>query len=140
LLPFAVEASWVTGKWDKLDECLKMCSDQITGDFNIGIGSALCALHQGRNGLFKKIVGDLRRNIAKSFTTNSIASLQACHDSVLKLHVLTEVESIADINSAGYNNRASLLEALDRRLGILGGYLSDKQYLLGLRRATMELS
>ncbi|KAK2760373.1 serine/threonine-protein kinase M1 [Arachnomyces sp. PD_36] len=140
LLPFVAEASWVTGKWDKLDECLKMCSDEVSGDFNIGIGSALCALHQRRNGLFKKIVNDLRRNIVKGFTANSIASLQACHGSVLQLHVLTEVESIADVSSSGYDNRASLLEALDRRLGILGGYLSDKQYLLGLRRATMELS
>lgn len=117
-----------------------MCSDQVTGDFNIGMGSALCALHQRRTGLFKKIVNDLRRNIAKGFTTNSIASLQASHDSILQLHVLTEVESIADVSSSGYGNRGSLMEALDRRLDILGGYLSDKQYLLGLRRATMELS
>lgn len=117
-----------------------MCSDQVTGDFNIGIGSALCALHQRRTSVFKNIVNDLRRSIAKGFTTNSIASLQACHDSVLQLHVLTEVECIADVTSSGYGNRASLMEALDRRLGILGGYLSDKQYILGLRRATMELS
>lgn len=140
LLPFAVEASWVTGKWDKLDQYLEMCPKQDTGDFNIGIGTALSALRHGDRVAFKAIVNDLRYSVAKSLTVNSVASLQSCHDSILRLHALTEVESIADAGCVGHISRSDILGALNRRLDVIGGYLSDKQYLLGLRRATMELS
>lgn len=140
LLPFAVEASWVTGKWDKLDEYLEMCPKQDTGEFNIGVGSALSALRHGNRAAFKEIINNLRYSVAKSLTTNSVASLQSCHDSILRLHALTEIESIADAGCVGHTSRSDILAALDRRLDVIGGYLSDKQYLLGLRRATMELS
>jgi len=38
------------------------------------------------------------------------------------------------------SDRDVILENLDRRLDIIGAYTSDKQYLLGLRRAAMSLS
>lgn len=117
-----------------------MAPDQVLGDFNIGIGSALRTMRHGKGKIFSDIVSELRRNIAKGFTTNSVASLQSCHESLLKLHILSEIELIADMSSAGYTNRASVLETLDRRLNILGGCVSDKQYILGIRRAAMELS
>ena len=97
-------------------------------------------MRYGKGKLFSDITSELRKNIAKGFTTNSVASLQACHESVLKLHILSEIELIADMSSAGYTNRANVLETLDRRLDILGGCISDKQYILGVRRAAMELS
>jgi serine/threonine-protein kinase ATR len=42
--------------------------------------------------------------------------------------------------STRLSNRQVVIENLDRRLDIIGAYTSDKQYLLGLRRATMSLS
>ncbi|KAJ9198046.1 hypothetical protein DTO164E3_5302 [Paecilomyces variotii] len=140
LLPFAVEAAWTTSKWDKLDHYLQICVQQNAGNFSIGIGSALSALRQGKKAAFKKIIEQLRYSVARSLTSNSIASLQSCHDSALQLHALTEIESIANIDSDEGVDRSNILEVLDRRLDVLGGYLSDKQYLLGVRRATMELS
>lgn len=113
---------------------------QNAGNFSIGIGSALSALRQGKKAAFKKIIEQLRYSVARSLTSNSIASLQSCHDSALQLHALTEIESIANIGSDEGVDRSNILEVLDRRLDVLGGYLSDKQYLLGVRRATMELS
>jgi serine/threonine-protein kinase ATR len=71
---------------------------------------------------------------------NSVTSLQSCHDSILRLHALTEMESIGNAGNQGHSSRSEVSDALSRRLDVLGGYLSDKQYLLGLRRATMELS
>lgn len=135
-----MEASWITGKWEKLDSYLQLCAKQNTGDFNVGIGSALSALRQGNRALFKDIVNGLRLSVAKSLTVNSVVSLQSCHDSILKLHALTEVESIADAGNDGCITPSEVRDSLNRRLDILGGYLSDKQYLLGLRRASMELS
>ncbi|KAF4759666.1 hypothetical protein HAV15_007320 [Penicillium sp. str.  len=137
-LPFAVEASWIMSRWDKLEGYLDLCAKQGTEEFNVGIGSALDALRQKQGESFTNKINELRLNVARSLTTNSVASLQACHDDMLRLHALSEVESIAKAQSG--QSRPGLLGALDRRLDVLGGYLSDKQYLLGLRRATMELA
>lgn len=140
LLPFAVEASWITGKWEKLNGYLSLCNTQSTGDFNIGIGLALNALRQKDRVAFEDIVNELRLGVGKSLTANSVSSLQSCHESILKLHALAEVESIAGVGVDGRATHSDVCGSLNRRLDILGGYLPDKQYLLGLRRASMELS
>jgi serine/threonine-protein kinase ATR len=116
-----------------------MCSKQNIGDFNVGIGSALNALRHGRVDVFKGIIDDLRNSLAKSLTANSVASLQSCYDNLLHLHALAEVEAIAYSGSEKSHDNSATLEVLDRRLDVLGGYLSEKQYILGLRRAAMEL-
>lgn len=148
-LSFAVEASWTTGKWENLEDCLNLCAKQDAVDFNLGIGSALYALRQRKESTdrayteksqtFKGIINDLRLNIARSLTANSVASLQSCHDDMLRLHALADVEAIAEVG-AGNSSSMDLPSALSRRLDVLGGYIADKQYLLGLRRAAMELS
>ncbi|KAF7116577.1 hypothetical protein CNMCM5793_005058 [Aspergillus hiratsukae] len=139
-LPFAVEASWITGNWDKLRSYLQMRSPDITGDFNIGVGSALCALRLGNKAEFRNTIHDLQLSIAKSLTVNSVTSLQSCHESILKLHALTEMELISDCGANENSSLACIHDVLNRRLDVLGGYIADKQYLLGLRRATMELT
>ncbi|KAJ5708031.1 hypothetical protein N7488_007832 [Penicillium malachiteum] len=148
-LPFAVEASWITGRWSKLQGYLELCAEQGTGDFNVGIGSALHSLrerHENNDseaqqdpGAFAKVIDELRLNVAKSLTANSVASLQSCHDDMLRLHALADVEAIANAG-AGNSSYSDLPAALKRRLDVLGGYIADKQYLLGIRRAAMELA
>lgn len=140
MLPFAVEASWITGRWDKLKGYLELCAREGTGDFNVGIGSALSTLWQRKPEAFTEIINELRLTVAKSLTSNSVASLQSCHDDMLRLHALADVESIANTGTGTRHSSPEFLRALDRRLDVLGGYLADKQYLLGLRRAAMELS
>ena len=117
-----------------------MHSGNVVGDFNVGIGSALLALFDGRDDRFLETLDALRRSIAKSLSTTNTISLQACHDAMLKLHVLTEVELISGIGPAKDIDLLTLMTALSHRLEVLGAYLSEKQYLLGLRRATMQLS
>ncbi|PGH17548.1 hypothetical protein AJ79_01148 [Helicocarpus griseus UAMH5409] len=140
MLPIAMEASWLTGRWSQLDKYVDMASTQAIGDFNVGIGSALSALHRSDQKKFTDIITKLRLNVAKGFTSNSVASFQASHDSLLKLHALTEIELLASSKPGNRDDRVALFETLDRRLDVLGGCIADKQYLLGLRRATMELT
>ncbi|KAI9373995.1 hypothetical protein BJX61DRAFT_532757 [Aspergillus egyptiacus] len=141
-LPFAVEASWMTSRWEKMHTYLGLCAERNTADFNIGIGLALDAFRRGQRQRFSEIVGGLRLSVAKSLTANSVTSLQSCHDSMLKLHALTEIEYLALVGGTDKDPQArrGLRHSLERRLDVLGGYLSDKQYLLGLRRAAMELT
>jgi len=108
-------------------------------DFNVKIGEALLALHKKDTSLFTSTVKSLREQIACSMSISTTLSLGACHDTMLKLHVLTELEMVAGTNNSGVD-RANVLESLNRRLEVIGAYLNDKQYLLGIRRAAMQLS
>ena len=139
-LPFAVEASWVTGKWAKLKRYLTDSNLALGGDFNLGIGSALLALSQDKNVHFLTILDNLRRNIAKGLSTSNVTSLQSCHDAMLQFHVLTEIEAISGVRSSDEADKPSLIRSLNQRLDVLGAFLSDKQYTLGIRRAAMQVS
>jgi serine/threonine-protein kinase ATR len=142
LLPFATEASWATGRWAALEKYTSMAPKESGDDFNIRIGQALLALHKDAKNtdLFKSIVGSIREHIACSLSTPMTSSLGACHDTMLKLHVLTELEMIAGTDAEAPVERISILDSLNRRLEVIGAYLNDKQYLLGIRRAAMKLS
>ena len=139
-LPFAVEASWVTGKWAKLKKYLPESSLTLGGDFNVGVGRALLALSQDETDRFSLILDSLRQNIAKGLSTTNTISLQSCHDAMLQFHVLTEMEVISGVRNKNNDEKANLVRSLNQRLDVLGAFLSDKQYTLGLRRATMQVS
>ena len=139
-LPFAVEASWVTGKWAKLSHYLTQCSSAPGSDFNVGVGTALLALSQNEYDHFSGTLNNLRQNIAKGLSTSNTVSLQSCHDAMLQFHVLTEIDAISGVQDKEDVDNSSLMKSLNYRLDVLGAFLSDKQYILGLRRATMQVS
>lgn len=109
-------------------------------DFNVRIGEALLALSQEDVKKFSASLNKLRQITARGLSTTNTASLQACHEAMLRFHAITEVEAISGVNAADENDKLALLSTLDKRLELLGAFVSDKQYLLGLRRATMQLS
>lgn len=108
-------------------------------DFNIGIGKALLALSDADFGRFNGMMNQLRYINARSLSATNTTSLQICHSTMLRFHAITEVEAISGVLSDEVEKTA-LLSSLNKRLDVLGTFLSDKQYLLGLRRATMQLS
>lgn len=130
----------MTGKWDKLKGYLSMSTEASNGDFNVGIGRALLALSEENNSQFSAILNQLRRNTARGLSTTNTTSLQGCHDSLVKFHALAEMEMIGGAGDMDKNMKSSLVSSMDQRLDVLGPFVSDKQYLLGLRRAAMQLS
>lgn len=138
-LPFATEAAWVTGKWDKLKGYLSMSLESSDGDFNIGIGRALLALAEDNISQFASVLDQLRRNTARGLSATNTTSLQGCHDSLLKFHALAELEIIGSAGEMNKHKKSCLASSMDQRLDVLGSFVSDKQYLLGLRRAAMQL-
>ena len=138
-LPFAAEASWITGKWDKLEHCIKQYSKVDGDDFNIGIGRALMALINPDTNDFSTILNDLRRATVRGLSGTNTSSLQTCRDRMLRLHVLTELDAMSSFQRSDDAEKTRLMTTLDRRLGIIGPFLADKQYILGLRRAAMHL-
>ncbi|KAF2457856.1 hypothetical protein BDY21DRAFT_320173 [Lineolata rhizophorae] len=146
ILPFAAEAAWVTNKWDTLEKFLSKSkahdhpTRQTSLNFNVGIGCALLSLKQNDKRGFASSIDSLRQGIAKQLVATNTDSMQACHDQLLKLHVLYEVEALSGMSPSKEPRVSTSAEMLNRRLDILGTFLSDKQYLLGVRRAVMQLS
>ena len=130
----------MTGKWDKLDHYLPHEDTGFGGDFNVGIGSVLLALYRKDFHQSREIIGTIRESIARGLSAPATTSLQACHDDMLKFHILTEIEVISGLNESEKSDLPNLLTSLDQRLNVLGAFFVDKQYLLGLRRAAMQLS
>ena len=130
----------MTGKWDKLRTYLSSAPDFAEADFNIGVGRALQALSDGELETFSGLLDRLRQNTARGLSVTNTTSLQGCHELLLRFHVLTEIEMISGIRGRLNGEKNSLLASLGQRLDVLGPFHSDKQYVLGLRRATMQLS
>jgi len=139
ILPFATEASWTTGRWQTLEKYTSLATKDIGEDFNVSVGSALLALYRKDIAGFTSTLNSVREQIASSMSMASSLSIGACHDTMLKFHVLTELEMIAGTDSPELDH-THVIESLNRRLAVLGAYLNDKQYLLGIRRAALQLS
>ena len=130
----------MTGKWAKLKHYLSLADDALREDFNVGIGRAIVALSEKDFEGFSVVLDNLRKITAKSLSPSNTTSLQVCHDATLKFHAIMEVEALSGTLGSNEDDRLSLLSSLDRRLELLGAFVTDKQYLLGLRRAAMQLS
>ena len=128
----------MTSKWDKLRTYIASGGSKL-GDFHIGLGMALSILAQGDQSGCLKILEDLGQVTVAGLTTTSIASLQSCHETLLRLHVISDLKFLCTPR-LGWDDHLVVRTNLERRLNILGVYVADKQYLLGLRRAVMELS
>jgi serine/threonine-protein kinase ATR len=140
IAPFAVEASWATNRWKTLEEYLRLYSaGDVSEVFDLGIGQALLSLKERDVAKFKEHVKMLREKVAGSMSYAATSSLRTAHDLMLRCHVLSDLEMIVDKPEAEDGTQQSILAALDRRLEVLGAYVGDKQYLLGVRRAAMEL-
>ncbi|KAL8413730.1 hypothetical protein RB594_005107 [Gaeumannomyces avenae] len=144
IAPFAVEASWATGRWDTVQKYLSSYVGDVTEVFNLGIGQALMCLRDGRRDQFAEYVHLLRDKVSASMSHSATSSLQACHDAMLKAHVLTDLEVIAERSTQPADpvqgpDHQETSTTLSRRLEVIGAYVNDKQYLLGIRRAAMEL-
>lgn len=140
IAPFAVEASWATGRWETLQRYLySYNAGNHLEEFNLGIGSALLALKDGQTESFVSQIQELKEKAASTMSLSATASLQSAHDAMLKCHVLADLEIIAGDHKKEGGDQHAIMTTMNRRLEVLGAYVNDKQYLLGIRRAAMEL-
>lgn len=131
------EAAWSTGSWGTLESLTANSSAQLTPDVDFGIGEAILALRKDSQAACSKLIDDMRLTVTKSLTESATASLQSCHDQMLKLHALYEIEMLRNPVS---EPKVPLQQTLNQRLAVIGTSLTDKQYLLNIRRAVMAQS
>ncbi|KAI1460108.1 phosphatidyl inositol 3-kinase [Annulohypoxylon moriforme] len=139
IVPYAVEASWATGRWRTMEKFITRYQGDRTENFNVSIAQALLYLRKGWSKAFVDEMRIMRDRVNASMNFSITSSLQACHEPMLKCHVLTDLELIAGINNDGNQHPQEILKTLNRRLEVLGSYVNDKQFVLSIRRAAMEL-
>lgn len=133
LAPYAMEAAWATGQWDRLSTYLPQSGGY---DFATHLAEVMLAINGKDEAKALGLVEQLYGITASDLTPTSISSFQAGHDILLRLHVLDDVQLIA---ASPREDHLAVLESLGGRLDILGSNVADKQYLLGVRRAVMSL-
>lgn len=141
MMPFAVEAAWVTGRWDRLSKFIGRFHGDVDQEFNISVAALFDSLYRKCTpASFSKTVESIREKIASEMTSSVTSSLQAAHELLLKCHVLTDLEIIVDSETREEEERGKTMALLGGRFEVIGAYYHDKQYLLGIRRAAMELT
>ncbi|KAM0333504.1 hypothetical protein ACHAQA_002167 [Verticillium albo-atrum] len=142
IVPFAVEAAWATNRWDTLSKYATRFHGNSLEDFNVSIAELFNTMREGKSTgpAFTDMVEQMRTKIASGMTHTATSSLQASHELMLRCHILTDIEIIAQTREAEGPAHQEALGLLNRRLEVLGAYVNDKQYLLGIRRAAMQLS
>ena len=144
LLAHAVEASWVTSRWQDLEKYLKMAQysqPKSRGtEFDLCVGEIMSRLHQGDWDRAERTIVSTRETIVKGFSVTESSSIKSSRDQLRSLHVLYEIETLSGLPLSRNTDRKAVREKLDRRLPVLGTFTSDKQALLRLRRKAMGLS
>ncbi|KAK5137557.1 hypothetical protein LTR08_008537 [Meristemomyces frigidus] len=131
----AIESQWMTGDLARLSTRLESLKSAKIDDFDAGIGKLLVAAAARDDQSLTALLSSLRVSIASSMTETGTNSLQSCHGDLRKLHALYEIEAINENNP---QHVARFFETSLKRLAALGSYTTDKQYILGLRRAAMR--
>jgi serine/threonine-protein kinase ATR len=126
----------MNNNWKTLNHIVDEAANK-TGDFHVGVGTVLQALHRNDRNRAATVIAELRLGNASSLNSTSASSLQSCRDVLLRLHVLEDLDSIS---FAAEGTGHLVLRNLDRRMESVGADVSTKQYLLALRRAAMALS
>ncbi|TKA77849.1 hypothetical protein B0A55_05162 [Friedmanniomyces simplex] len=136
ILPLAAEAQWMTGDSTVLSTFSKDHGPAITQDINVAVGQMLAAAADGQDQSLLEQLRSLRTSIAHSMSETGTTSLQGCHDDLMKLHTLYELEAMTRPDESAV---AHFMDCADGRLAALGSYNADKQYMLGMRRAVMRI-
>lgn len=139
-MPFAIEAAWVTGRWESLEKFINRFQGNVLQDFNMSLGVLFESLYKSApTQTFSETAKMMKENIALSMTSSTTTSLQAAHDIMLKCHVLTDLEIIIGAKAESDEDRMKIMSLLEGRCEIIGAYFNDRQYVLGIQRAAMQL-
>ena len=107
--------------------------------FDVEVGRILLGLSSSDHEETFASIDRVRKSLTMNLSLSEASSLQNCHETMLRLHALTEIELIRR-NTPNDKDKCvfDLTARLERRLNAVGPFVPDKQYLLGIRRAAMQ--
>lgn len=144
-----IEAAWLVGDFSKLESWLNPITvgHPIAGAFEVNVGRAIMALKESKSDEIEVYIDKARRSVSKILEAAPVTSLMQTHEAMVRLHGLTDLESIAGLaNERQLHTRFSevpanpgtLSRVLNERLEILGTNYDAKRYLLALRRSAIR--
>lgn len=116
-----------------------MASENVR-NYDINLGRALHALGQQDMKMFQENLDIAREEVIGMMTETSTNSVRQCHDLLVKLHGLAELQEITGLLNTPGHKESTLKKYMESRLDVMGSYSRDKQYILALRRAVFALS
>ena len=135
LLPAVVEAYWTTADLQGMKTYLDDSVTDASSHINVGVGRLLATVANGPDDPTRvNLLRSLRKAVTQGMTVARTSSIQTSHEDLKKLHVLYEIDALS---SGVYSMSSDPTSNLERRLSVLGSYVSDKQHVLGVRRAVM---
>ncbi|EFX01973.1 inositol kinase kinase [Grosmannia clavigera kw1407] len=137
VLPLALEAAWATFQWPRLSALAALHKGEVADVFNVGIARALCHLRQQQTDEFGRVLDRMVDGVAAAVSYSTTSSLQACHETMLKAHVVTDLRMIGAAAGGTAETARKALATVVQRLDLLED-VSNKRYVLGLQRAAME--
>jgi serine/threonine-protein kinase ATR len=138
LLPSAIEACYMTGDSASLTRHLKITPESMADDFNVGIGYAIQSNNLTDPDSLMERVTSMRKSITTGMSAANGSSLHGCHAELRRLHILSEIEMLKDGTKETQKSMARIFERFEKRLSAVGSYISDKQSILGIRRAMFK--
>ncbi|PNS15892.1 hypothetical protein CAC42_7998 [Sphaceloma murrayae] len=143
LLSFTAEAAWSSGCLHEYASDLEAATAAGSSIFNVSLGRILLDVAKGNIQESTSSIVKLRNSVTRSISSANAASLSSCHTQMLQLHVLEEVEQVQELRkqpSLSPLNISNLSTSLDKRLAVLGTSMTDKQFVLGVRRAVLKVT
>ncbi|ETN46988.1 uncharacterized protein HMPREF1541_01178 [Cyphellophora europaea CBS 101466] len=133
LKPYAIESAWATYRWDEL---AKLVSADPSDDFTTCLGKVLLQAYKDDHHAGSELIEELYRTSALELSPNAIMSLANSYESLRKMHTIDDLRLILETTT---DSKTENMKILRKRLDILGSNVQDKQYLLSVRRAAMQI-
>ena len=141
LVELIAESAWTTERWDVLSGSLAKLPPDHDPDFDTGVGKILLMLRADDKEQSSMLLSRLRGNVVRQLSATNIKSLQSCHDIMLRLQILSEMEEVAD-HTRGAQRRpvSTLVKVLRQRADSLGTFPTQQQKLLSIQRAILNVT
>ncbi|XP_077973819.1 serine/threonine-protein kinase ATR-like isoform X2 [Styela clava] len=149
---FRIEAAWRLGRWDALEEYLDLPSESKNDllsrshDWNTRLGELLLVIKDNKWNKFQNLVDEIYLDQTGPLSAASMesGSYQRGYKSILRLHMLTELESIAsEINTEESININSVsnecFNSWQERIRPLQTSFKPREPVLALQRTMLEL-
>ncbi|CAE8687722.1 unnamed protein product [Polarella glacialis] len=107
LRPYAVEAAWQLGSWDRLSQALETPSGPSEGaDFQFQLGSALLALHHQDKERLGSVLQEATLQTTRAVASAARESYTRAYQHLLRLHLLSDISWLSECPRGGVGGAA----------------------------------
>ncbi|KAI8805845.1 ataxia telangiectasia and Rad3 related, isoform CRA_a [Cladochytrium replicatum] len=137
LAGYAIEASWRLAHWDDIEHFLQISHEE---NFEVSLGQLLLAGQKLDVLSFNNTLRKVRASLMAPLAAASMESYQRCYDHIRKLHMLSEIESVFEVQQDPKDveeNAKRLFATWELRLKSTVASFRVREPILNLRRVLL---